>query len=1125
MQIPYVIDNEKHRLSDVLNDVLGAHEGQSLDVATAYFTIGGFKLIKEGLEKLGSFRLLIGEKPRSGESVGLRPDAKALLAAMRADLEAEPFTEETLRLVEDLIRFLRREEVSVRTPNTGFLHAKCYLFYSDKPGQQFLFERFRPVLAIVGSSNFTAPGMTSNRELNLTHKVILDEEEANDPEAQQAISWLSNEKPSEKITPLNRKLIKSEVGARAIIELESWFERQWDGARDFKEELIALLDASKFGRKEYTPYEVYMKALYEYFKDDMESGAELPIRSAVELTEFQKDAEKKAQKILQKYDGVLVADPVGVGKTWIGKKLLEEYAYRRRQKALVICPASLRPMWDKELKEATISATILSQEEMGREEFSPERYGDADVILVDESHNFRNRNAQRYGSIENIISLNGGRGRDGLKKKIILLTATPINNDLFDLYQQINLFTGGDRSYFAGAGIGDLYRYFLKARREARVEGSTIMLFNLLEEVTVRRTRPFIRKAYPEATMKGKKIRFPERKLKTVNYNLEDTYHGIYDEIVSGIENLILAPYNLENYKKEKKDINEWEKGRQDALVGIFKSRYLKRLESSIEAFRISVRRAHEFQESFMAYVLDGKLLKSSDFQKALRYLAREDEEDDAVPASRADEMDASEDVQRALAELETIETKLYDLRRIHKDVESDIESLKHVWEKVNGIGPEKDLKLSRLKEMLGGELRGKKVLVFSYYKDTTRYLYKEIGSDKGVEFRESAGNPKIRRMDSGNPAKGRGEIIAAFAPVSNDRPELKGTEKEIDVLISTDVLSEGQNLQDCGHLINYDLHWNPVRMVQRAGRIDRLGSLFAHDTITIFNVFPDEGLERLLKLVESLSEKISVIDQAGFLDASILGETVHPRNFNTLRRIREEDGTVIEEQEQFTELASSEFLRKQVMDLLELGGREMLDSLQDGIHSGLIKENARGMFFYFMAELGKDKHHFWKYYDLREKQIIDNRYIIGNLISCSKDTPRVIGDYDLFGIQEKIIEDILQSHEKQIGLEAAPKTIDPFQQTVAITVQNFLNHPNVERARAVEALRYLNSPMLNVRVKELKKIFGEFQKTQDVAALMEPIYAMIEKYGIQTNGAQAQTAKRITREDLRLICFDYLCS
>ena len=191
-------------------------------------------------------------------------------------------------------------------------------------------------------------------------------------------------------------------------------------------------------------------------------------------------------------------------------------------------------MWETELQDATIPAAIVSQEELGQQDFPVDRCGDVDLILIDESHNFRNRGAQRYENLERIINLNGGRGRDGGRKKLILLTATPINNNLFDLYNQLSLFTRGDRSYFAAAGIGDLYRYFLQARRDAKTGAEIVALFNLLEEVVIRRTRPFIRKAYPEATIRGEKIRFPERQLKTERYDLEATYGGIYEQIVTG---------------------------------------------------------------------------------------------------------------------------------------------------------------------------------------------------------------------------------------------------------------------------------------------------------------------------------------------------------------------------------------------------------------------------------------------------------------------------------------------------------------------------------------------------------------------------------------------------------------
>lgn len=1130
LKIPYVIDNQEHRLADILKQVLGEHLGRSLDVATAYFTVSGFELLREGLGRLGNLRLLLGAEPTSGVDLGVRPSQGVVKGFIGHDLNQAAFDEKTLRAVEELIAFLQRETVAVRLHDKGFLHAKCWLFYADRPGQQMLFDRFRPIVAIVGSSNFTEPGLVSNRELNLAHKVLLDSSEAEDAEAGYAVRWLSDAKPSERITPENRQLLKSEVGARAIIDLEQWYERQWDDAADFKEELIDLLDASKFGRKEYTPFQVYMKALFEYFKDDLEKVAPGPTRSAVELSEFQEDAVKKALKILARFDGVMVADSVGLGKTWIGKRLLERFAYHLRQKAVVVCPASLRQMWERELFDATISATVISQEELGRDEFDPRPFGDADVVLVDESHNFRNPLAKRSVNLGLLLKSNGERGRDGLRKKVILLTATPVNNDLIDLFHQLSLVTLGHRDHFAGCGIGDLQRYFQQARKQARRADGALVLFNLLEEVVIRRTRSFIRKAYPEATIHGQRIHFPDRRLRTIRYDLEQTYKGIYDQIVSGIESLRLPPYNLEAFKKAGVAVDEFEAGREQALVGIFKSRYLKRFESSVEAFKISVRRALAFLKTFESYILEGRVLRSTDFQKALRYIAREDEEDDATPTSLAEELDESDEAQSIVGQLEIVDPGEYDLRRLHEAVQHDIDVLTSIWDRVRPIGPRDDAKLKTLKELLRKELRGKKVLIFTYYKDTARYLYRQLGhpdSEEATRFRQQLGNITVRRMDSGADAKERVRLVQEFAPRSNGRPELAGTEREIDVLISTDVLSEGQNLQDCGILINYDLHWNPTRMVQRAGRIDRIGSTY--EELLVCNMFPDEGLEKLLGLVESLSKKIADIDSAGFLDASVLGEAVHPRNFNTLRRINAEDETVFDEEDQFSELASSESMLQQLRGVLGAVGKESIEALPNGIHSGLARPGSRGAFFYFKVEPRPGGvQHFWRYVDLKTDSILDNRFLLASLIACNEQTPRVIDPAmwpSVFDLQERVIADILETVQRQRALEAVPRTVDPAQQSLVVLLQAHLNDPDVDRALAIEIIRFLGQPMLPGQLRALREIARESRENADIRTLIDALGEMRRSLGgvVAQNEARVVGTTELRRQDLQLVCFDFI--
>jgi hypothetical protein len=821
-----------------------------------------------------------------------------------------------------------------------------------------------------------------------------------------------------------------------------------------------------------------------------------------------------------------VADSVGLGKTWIGKKLLEDYAYHLRQKALVICPASLRPMWENELRSAAISAYVITQERLGVDDFDAREVADVDVILGDEAHNFRNKRAKRYFQLETILAANGRRGREGGRKKLILLTATPINNNIFDLYNQINLFTGNDRTYFASAGIGDLYTYFLAARRESIAEGS-IRIFNLLEEVVIRRTRQFIRRAYPEATIRGKKITWPSRQLHTIEYDLEATYEGFYKHIVRKIEALNLAHYSLESYKRSRQEQDDFELGRQVALVGIFKSRFLKRLESSIEAFRISIRRALEFVKTFGEYVQDGIILDAASFRMAMHLLEHDDEDtEDATPSSLATAMDASDEARQIIDALPRLDAGTYDRRRLHRALQEDIDALTEIWHDIKDISVTHDAKLQQLKSLLETDLHGQKVIIFTYYKDTARYLYQVLMSDDNTAWRGGIGNPHIRRIDSSVRTTDRARAIEHFAPVANGYPEIAGTDQEIDILISTDVLSEGQNLQDCGDLINYDLHWNPTRMVQRAGRIDRLGSSF--DTLSLYNMFPERALEELLGVVRSLTAKIEVINQTGFLDASVLGEVVTPRDFNTLKRIADEDNTVIEEQESFLELASSEVLVAELQKVLGTDAQRWLTDLDDGIHSGLERRDTKGMFFYFTAQRDSGRTHFWRYYDLGTRKVIDNRYHIMQMITYSPDTPRFPPPYrevNVFEIQDKMIESIMGDVEQQEAAAIVNSPVAEEQALVAQVLQGHLNHPEMDRRELRELRKFLRQPLVGASVQQLRKALQTYSSLNGIHVLIEAVRALYQHQAASSSDGSTETkpVSRIKRADLKLICYEYI--
>ena len=1121
--LPFVLDNQVHVTADVLRQLLTACRGGPVDVATAYFNVGAFELLRAELPAVGALRLLLGKEPEAGSDVGLRARQVA------GELAVLAFDERTLRLVEELIAFLAEDKVRVRAFDDGFLHAKAYLFHRDRVGPGNWDDRLRPFAGVVGSSNFTRPGLTTNRELNLVHRVFTPEDEAVDREAAARAEHVRVGVLSEtlldpsgvEVPGESRRAIKSEVGARAMIELNGWFQRNWDASVDWKDELIDLLNRSKFGQHEYTPYQVYLKALYTYLKDQVEDPELTFGRTAVDLAEFQEASVKKALRIIERYKGVLVADSVGLGKTWIGLRLLEHYAYLQRMKAVVVCPASLRNVWRPLLMEKNIAAEVVGMEELGREDFDVAPLGDADVVLVDESHNFRSDKANRYAKLDELIRRRGGFGKGGERKRVILLTATPINNDLFDLLNQVRLFTQNEADYFREAGIGDVNKYVAHARRAARQPDAPPageLLFNLLDEFVVRNTRPYIRVAYPNATINGVPVRFPDRSLRTVEYSLEAVYSGLYQHVVEQIDALSLAPYKLESYRKKgpTTDAEKFEVGREQGLVGIFKTRFLKRLESSVEAFRRSVRRGLVFEQAYLDFLLSGRVVASRDFQRLLR-LAGLEGEDELTSDGLADQLEGKEAVTAYLETIPSVDLNQYDLRKLSREVRADIERLEDLEQRVTPL-VQKDAKLAELRELLAGELRGRKVLIFSSYRDTARYVYEQLTGD--ADWLVSAGSPRIRQIDSKNHPDERAEILKAFAPIGSGGDD--GVARTpIDVLISTDVLSEGQNLQDCGVLVNYDLTWNPIRLVQRNGRVDRLKS--PHERVLILNMFPEGQLEELLGLVERLTERIGQIDDLGLLDSSVLGEVVHPRAFNTLRRIQEGDVSVLDEEEARAELAGPELLLKQLQEMMARDGADAAASLPDGIHSGLRREKAYGAFFYFIAPRtdGTGTRHFWRYVDARTGQIIDNRYSIAQLIACGPAEARFIGQQDVFGLQDRVVTAILQADQLTEAKATLAVTPDKVQQEMAEEMKGLLRAGTVDRAAAKSVLKFLDEPFGRALVKRATAIREGWREGRAPSWLVEQLDNLRREFS--RPGAKTPVLPPLTRDGLHLICFQLI--
>ncbi|MCS6858969.1 MAG: helicase-related protein [Abditibacteriales bacterium] len=1004
--VPDIIDNhtDTRRLATVLNTVLTA--GSRVDVATAYFNVEGFALVQDALRNVGDFRLLLGDEPQKASDISRQ---------LRRDIERGMERRETLDAVRAFVEFLRREDVQVRVYRKGFLHGKVYIL-----------DRL-PMwggIGIVGSSNFTRGGLTENSELNAV-------------ERQQA----------------------------AVEQLKQWFNRFWDEADDYKQELVDLLNRFI---ESYPPYLIYMRALFEYFKDRLDLPApDLSAPTAIELTEFQEDGYRNARAILERCGGVLIADSVGLGKTHVGLRFLDDYAYRERQKALVICPAQLRDtLWRPRLDRYRIYTVIRSQEEISQRDFDPAEFADCDLVLVDESHNFRSTSANRYDNLMRLLTT-------GKTKKLILMTATPVNNSLFDLYNQVRFITRDADDFFEDVGITSLWGYFLRADAE---RGD---VFDLLEAVSVRRTRQFIKRNYPNATINGESINFPDRELHTVHYRLEDTYAGLYAECAQVIEGLKLAPYTLEEFRKDAPD--KVESAKQRSLAGLLQMLYLKRLESSVTALRISFERQRDFQAKFLELLQRGKLLDSAHYRKIFVW-AQSDESGEDEP-----------DVKELINSLPEVDAKEYDLEDIRQAVQTDIAAIDGVLKKMQAaFGDDiaaKDAKLRGLKELLCTELKGKKVVVFTYFKDTARYLYHELGGPDrygkrkpaGEEFLRRLGHERLRIVDSIVKPDERRDIIKRFSPNSNDAQHLKGTDEELDLLIATDVLSEGQNLQDADTVINYDLHWNPVRMIQRAGRIDRIGSPFA--VVHLYNFFPEDKLEDLLNLMKRLREKIDNIRRTVGVDAKVLdpSELVDPKDFNALRDIEAEKQQVVDELEAQAELDTSEIVRQTLLDFLKRVGRAKLEGIPNGVGSGLRREDARGLFVYLRAtppppQQPHRPRDFWCYYDLTKDRdhVTERKSDILKLIRCDEQTERADPDFDVYDLIARCKRHVVNRLKRHA---AKPPTLKSPQNQVV----NWLRAQPDQR-EVSDLLTYFAHPLPEVHLKGLRKVWRK--QPNDVAAL-----------------------------------------
>jgi superfamily II DNA or RNA helicase len=888
-----------------------------LDIATAYFNLGGWQLVADELDHPGRVRILLGAEPPDPERRVRRLDVehdrserqlvRRALEGHDRDLQAEAsllgFTLEASRGAERLVAWLRSDRIEVRRLPDRFLHGKAWIVGNNASG------------AIVGSANFTYAGLTTNLELALGNY---------DP--------------------------------HVVTDVRGWFEELWRQAQPY--DLAALYEA-RF--EPHQPYTIYLRMLLERYGAELEAEAAATAAGVIHLTQFQQDGVWRAKRILDRRNGVLIADEVGLGKTFLAGELIREAVQDRRQRVLVVAPATLRDgPWRKFLLDFMLGVECISYEDLrlGHTGYAIEEYA---MVVVDEAHNVRNPGTERADALRRLLA-------GTPPKQLVMLTATPVNNSLWDLYYLLAYFVKSD-SAFASAGIRSLRKHFGAAMALDPDDLRPDHLFDVLDDVAVRRTRPFVRRYYPHDRVKVDgvevPITFPKPRPLTVTYALDEALPGFFDRFAVAM-GARTDKTDAERIEQEQDELpvltfaryvpsRYLKVGKAEAyeiqVAGLLRSGLLKRFESSSHAFAKTCRKMAASHDDFLALLDAGSVATG----KTLAEWAATDSDD-------ADDLEGF--VSRRAADLDPV--ALYDVDALRADVEHDRDVLLAFAAEAETVTAATDPKLAALVEELAviaqeaqksgigeADVRDRrKVLVFSYFADTVDWVMEHL--EERVDSDPRLGDYSGRIAAAAGGRDGKDEALFGFAPRTTDAPPGRDADR-FDVLVATDVLSEGVNLQQAQHIINYDLPWNPMRLVQRHGRIDRIGSKY--DDVFLRSFFPDTKLEDLLKLEARLHRKITQAARTIGVGEILPGSEVRDATFTETReeieRVREGDASFFEEAGEGRGVLSGEDYRQELRKALE--NPELARAVRGlawGSGSGMAREGAvRG--YIFCARVG----------------------------------------------------------------------------------------------------------------------------------------------------------------------------
>lgn len=878
--MPRIFDNIENELLPTLRETINVSE--RADFCVGYFNLRGWKALNSYIDRWAGgeghcCRLLVGMQRMPKEEVN------TLLGLTKADTEIDNAI--ALRLKKELVETFK-EQLTIGVPTNededGLrrlvaqikakkvviklflrhpLHAKLYLLFRPDP--------INPTIGYLGSSNLTLAGLSRQGELNID---VLDHD--------------------------------------ACQKLAKWFEDRWNDrwCVDISDDLVKIVEQSWAREAPPQPYHIYIKMAYHLSREAREgiSDYDLPPELKFKLFGFQEAAVKIAAHHINKRNGVLIGDVVGLGKTLMATALARIFEDDYDLETLIICPKNLLPMWNDYRERHHLRGKVLSLSRVTRELPDTRRYR---LVVIDESHNLRNREGKRYSVIRDYIKKNDS--------KCVLLSATPYNKTYLDLSNQLRLFLPDDqelpiRPERLLKDLGDtefIRRHQCSPRSLAAFEKSPYAddWRELMRLYLVRRTRSFIIENYAKTDPangrkflpieNGKSYYFPVRIPKTIKFainekNVKDQYARLYTpDVVSIINALHLPRYGLGNYvapspdtpptPDEAKELQNLSRAGK-RLMGFCRTNLFKRLESSGQAFLQSVQRhilrnfvylhAIETNQLLPIGTQDSGLLDSRICDEDAEAIGKLFEDgDETTDAEDVSALQTVKDFKRRAAEVykryilhgknrfDWLRPDLFD-KVLAENLLSDAEAVIKILEKCGEWAADRDAKLGALSNLLIKKHPKEKVIVFSQFADTVRYLEGELHA-RGVN--DLAGVTG----DSSDPTG----LAWRFSPESNEKRDRIKPEDELRVLIATDVLSEGQNLQDCAIVVNYDLPWAIIRLVQRVGRVDRIGQ--QAERIFCYSFLPADGVERIIRLRarvrRRLQENAEVVgtDEAFFED------------------------------------------------------------------------------------------------------------------------------------------------------------------------------------------------------------------------------------------------------------------